>query len=117
MGTELSTEFGGVNPSGGTWNNISIARCLYRDSDIYFMDEPMANFDSIKEKEIFSKLLEYLKDSTLVFITHNLGIVKKFDKIILLDEGEISAMGSHDFLMETSELYKTLFETQKNMYS
>ncbi len=113
---ELSKEFSGVSPSGGTWNNISIARCIYKDADIYFMDEPMANFDSIKEKEIFDKLIKYFDDKTVIFITHNLGIVKKFDKIILIDSGEIKAIGNHKFLFENCDLYKSLFETQKNMY-
>lgn len=113
---ELSKEFSGVSPSGGTWNNISIARCIYKDADIYFMDEPMANFDSIKEKEIFDKLIKYFDDKTVIFITHNLGIVKKFDKIIMIDSGEIKAIGNHKFLFENCDLYKSLFETQKNMY-
>ncbi|WP_288981095.1 ABC transporter ATP-binding protein [uncultured Parvimonas sp.] len=113
---ELSLEFNGITPSGGMWNNISIARCLYKDAELFLMDEPMSNFDSIKEKEIFDKLIEYFKDKTLIFTTHNLGIAKKFDKIILVDNGEIVAVGNHKILMKNSQLYKELFETQKEMY-
>ena len=76
----------------------------------------MSNVDSIKEKEIFDKLIEYFKDKTLIFTTHNLGIAKKFDKIILVDNGEIVAVGNHKILMKNSQLYKELFETQKEMY-
>ncbi len=113
---ELASEFNGKVPSGGMWNNISIARCLYRTASIYFMDEPMANFDSIKEKTFFDKLLKYFEDKTLVFITHNLGIVKKFEKIIVMDSGKIVSIGNHEYLLENCDLYKTLYFSQKEMY-
>lgn len=96
----------------------ALARCLYKNADLYLLDEPTASMDPIYERDVITKLLRELNDKTVIIITHRLGICKLMDKIIVLDKNHtVDGIGSHDELMETSKTYQHLYENQANWYA
>ena len=114
----LGKEYGGSELSGGQWQRIALARCLYKNADLYLLDEPTASMDPIYERDVITKLLRELNDKTVIIITHRLGICKLMDKIIVLDKNHtVDGIGSHDELMETSKTYQHLYENQANWYA
>lgn len=98
---------GGENLSGGQKKRLSLARALLRDSSMYVFDEITDGMDSLLESKVVDNLLQ-LVDKTIVFVTHNLSISKRCDKIIVLKDGEIAECGSYDELMARDSLYKKL---------
>lgn len=116
--TELTTltEFG-EELSGGEWQRIALARVLWKDADIYILDEPTASLDPIEEIRIFDAYNKILETKTVIFITHRLGFVKNVDEIIVLSDGCIKEVGTHDALLKLPDgAYKKMFEEQKNWY-
>lgn len=116
LDTMLSREFGGIDLSGGQWQRIAIGRGLYNFSNLIILDEPTAAIDPIEEGKIFSKFKEIAKGKTAVIITHRMGTVKIADKIVVLDKGRISEMGTHEEMMKTNGKYKEMYEAQSKWY-
>lgn len=112
----LSRDFGGLELSGGDWQKIAIARGLYRKSKIMILDEPTASIDPIEETKLLNQFIEIANDYTTILVTHRLGSVKYADKILVMKDGEIIDIGSHDFLMSHSKYYVELYNSQKLMY-
>ena len=108
------TEIGerGVTLSGGQKQRISIARALLKEAPIMIFDDCLSAVDAKTEKEIINNLSSYLHSKTSVFITHRVFNLFGFDKIIVLDEGELKEEGTHDELMEKRGLYYTLYQRQ-----
>ncbi|MCL2610507.1 MAG: ABC transporter ATP-binding protein/permease [Defluviitaleaceae bacterium] len=97
------------NMSGGQKQRIAIARALLRNSKILVFDEATSALDSETEKEVLETIEEFRKTNTVLMITHNLKSITTADKIIILDKGKISEIGKHEQLIETNEIYKSLF--------
>lgn len=116
--TELTTlTENGEELSGGEWQRVALARILWNDADIYILDEPTASLDPIEEIRIFNAYSELLKNKTVIFITHRLGFVKNVDEVIVLNNGNITEIGTHGQLMgKNNGLYKNMFEEQKSWY-
>lgn len=87
-----------------------------RFSNLIILDEPTAAIDPIEEGKIFSKFKEIAKGKTAVIITHRMGTVKIADKIVVLDKGRISEMGTHEEMMKTNGKYKEMYEAQSKWY-
>ena len=102
----------GVTVSGGQKQRISIARALAKDPEILILDDSVSAVDTKTEEAIISNLHRIRKGKTTIFIAHRISTVKKMDKIILLDQGEVVAMGSHKELMKTSALYQDMVKRQ-----
>ncbi|KAK5646954.1 hypothetical protein RI129_005418 [Pyrocoelia pectoralis] len=82
----------GVSLSGGQKARINLARAVYRDADIYLLDEPFAAVDGHVGKEIFEKCIEgFLKEKTVLLVTHQLKYLKDVDRLIVLENGTISS--------------------------
>ena len=111
---EFNTILGerGVTVSGGQKQRISIARALAKNPEILILDDSVSAVDTKTEEAIISNLHRVRKGKTTIFIAHRISTVKKMDKIILLDQGKISAVGSHATLMKTSELYQDMVKRQ-----
>lgn len=114
--TMLSREFDGVDLSGGQWQRIAIARGLYRAHNTVVLDEPTAAIDPLEESRIYKKFIEISEGKTAIIVTHRLGSTKIANRVIVMDKGRIAAIGSHDELMETCELYRKMFNLQAEWY-
>ena len=102
----------GASLSGGQKQRIMLARALALNPRILFLDDFTARVDAKTEKSILSNVEKKYPDITLVSITQKISSVVHYDQIILLDEGEILAMGKHEELMETSPEYVQIYESQ-----
>ncbi len=114
--TMLSREFDGVDLSGGQWQRVAIARAFYRAHGLIVLDEPTAAIDPYEETRIYNQFAEISKDKTAIIVTHRLGSVKLADKIVVMKEGEIVQIGSHDELLKQSGEYRRLWQAQEQWY-
>ena len=107
---ELTEE--GRNLSGGQRQRISIARAICKDAPIWILDDPFSALDFITDSRLRSAIREYREAPTKVFVAQRVGTVMDSDKIIVLDEGRIVGIGSHEELMRDCELYREVAESQ-----
>ncbi|MBU5310664.1 ABC transporter ATP-binding protein/permease [Tissierella carlieri] len=115
--TMLSREFDGVDLSGGEWQKVAIARGVYRDHELIILDEPTAAIDPVEETKIYERFAKIARNKTAVIITHRLGSVKFADKIVVMKEGRIVGVGSHEKLLLSCLLYKNMWESQAQSYA
>lgn len=107
----------GRSLSGGQKQRILIARALYRDPDILFFDEATNSLDTLNEQKITSALDEVFSGKTVVVVAHRLSTIKKADQIVVLNNGYISEIGDHDFLLAKNGLYTQLVQSQSEVKS
>ncbi|MFA6801794.1 MAG: ABC transporter ATP-binding protein [Acholeplasmataceae bacterium] len=103
----------GVTVSGGQKQRISIARALAKNPEILILDDSVSAVDTKTEDAIIKNLHEVRKGKTTIFIAHRISTVKKMDKIILLENGEVVAVGNHKTLLKTSPLYADMVKRQQ----
>ena len=99
----------GVQLSGGERQRIAIARAFLSDPKILILDDSTSAIDSNTEDKIQRAIRNILKDRTTILITHRLSQIRWANLIIVLKKGEISAMGTHEDLLESSEEYQKIF--------
>ncbi|MEZ5037432.1 MAG: ABC transporter ATP-binding protein [Chitinophagales bacterium] len=102
----------GVMLSGGQKQRISIARCLIKDPELIILDDCLSAVDANTERQILDNLEDAFEQKTVVFITHRIFAVMSFDKIIVLDDGQIVEQGTHQTLMDLKGDYYDLYQTQ-----
>ena len=115
--TMLSREFGGVDLSGGQWQRIAIARGLFRDHNLIVLDEPTAAIDPYEETRIYNRFAEISRDKSAIIVTHRLGSAKIADRIVVMKNGEIEEIGTHDELIQEGKEYTRLYTAQEQWYS
>lgn len=103
---------GGVNFSGGQKQRVSIARALIRKPEILILDDCTSSVDVATETKIRLGLKEYLKDLTCVIIAQRITSIIETDKIIVLDNGEMVGIGTHEYLMLNCNVYQDIFRSQ-----
>jgi len=103
----LMEEFGS-NLSGGQRQRIAIARAIYKHASLLLFDEATSALDNESEKRIQKALKNYTKDKITITIAHRLNTIKDADKILVMQKGKIVASGTHDELLQSSEVYKRL---------
>ncbi|ADU28818.1 ABC transporter ATP-binding protein [Evansella cellulosilytica] len=110
----LNTEVGerGVKLSGGQRQRIAIARAFLRDPKILMMDEATASLDSQSEGIVQQALFRLMEGRTTFVIAHRLSTIVNADKIIFIENGEITGVGTHEELVQTHELYREFAEQQ-----
>lgn len=114
--TVLAKDMGGTDWSGGQWQRLAIARGIYKNSKFVIYDEPTAAIDPIEENFLLNKIVDSCKNKTSILVTHRIGIAKKADLIIVMDNGEIVEKGTHDELMKLNRKYATMYNNQKQWY-
>ena len=102
----------GVRLSGGQAQRLSIARALLTDPSVLLLDEATSALDAESERLVQEALNTASEGRTTLVIAHRLATVRRADRIVLLDQGRVAAEGSHETLLETSELYRHLAELQ-----
>ena len=108
------TEIGerGVTLSGGQKQRVSIARALSKDAPILILDDSVSAVDTKTEEAIIKNLQNIRKDKTTIIIAHRISTVKKMDKIVLLDNGKLLDVGTHEELLSRCELYQDMVKKQ-----
>ena len=116
--TTLTREFDddGVNLSGGEAQKVALARIFATPSDIVIVDEPSSALDPIAEYTLFENLLSSCAGKTMIFISHRLSSAVLADRVVYMDGGRITEMGSHRKLMENGGDYADLFAKQSENY-
>ncbi|MGI6586108.1 MAG: ABC transporter ATP-binding protein [Lutisporaceae bacterium] len=104
---------GGVNVSGGQKQRLSIARALLRRPKILILDDSTSAVDTATDSKIRQALRENLKDTTKIIIAQRITSVSDADKIIVMDDGKINAIGTHDELLATNSIYREVYDSQQ----
>ncbi|XP_014278696.1 multidrug resistance-associated protein 1 isoform X2 [Halyomorpha halys] len=113
------TEIGerGINLSGGQKQRVSLARALYADCDIYFLDDPLSAVDSHVGKSIFEEVISsrgILKGKTRLFVTNSINDLSETDMIVVLKDGEISEIGTYHELLDMKGAFSDFLTTYSN---
>jgi len=106
----------GLDLSGGEWQKIAIARAYMRDAQVLILDEPTAALDARAEYEVFQRFKELSRGKTAVLISHRFSSVRMADRIVVLADGRVDAIGTHEELLTRGGLYAELFELQAAGY-
>lgn len=106
----------GIEPSGGQWQKIALARAFFRNAPVLILDEPTASIDAKAESEIFNRVEKLSKDKTVIIISHRFSTVRNADKIFVIENGKIVEEGGHKSLMKENGQYATLFKLQAKGY-
>ena len=112
-GYETEMGQGGVNVSGGQKQRICIARALLKKPRVLILDDSTSAVDTATEGIIRQRMQEFLPDMTRIIIAQRISSVKHADQIIILDDGRISDIGTHRDLLQRSEIYRQIYESQK----
>lgn len=103
---------GGRNFSGGQRQRLALSRALSRDASVYIFDDSFSALDYRTDYEIRQNLSNVLNDAITIVVAQRVATIRHADKILVLDDGQMAAYGSHDDLMQTSELYNEIVSSQ-----
>ena len=112
-GFDTNLDQGGVNVSGGQKQRLCIARAMVRKPAVLILDDSTSAVDSATEGKIRESFRENLKDTTVIIIAQRISSVQQADKIVVLDEGAVAGVGTHDQLMASNEIYKEIYDSQQ----
>ena len=112
-GYDTFIEQGGANVSGGQKQRLCIARALLKKPKVLILDDSTSAVDTKTDALIRRAFAEEIPDTTKIIIAQRIASVQSADKIIVLDEGRIAAMGSHEELLASSDIYREVYESQK----
>ena len=104
---------GGLNLSGGQKQRLCIARAMIKNPKILILDDSTSAVDTATEAKIRDSFYNQFKDTTVIIIAQRISSVKDADKIIVLDDGRIDGIGTHDQLMSSCEIYQEIYSTQQ----
>ena len=112
-GFDTYIEQGGVNVSGGQKQRLCIARAMLRKPAILILDDSTSAVDSTTEGLIRESFHQNLKDTTVILIAQRISSVRSADAILVLDNGAIAGMGTHDELMASNKIYQEIYYSQQ----
>lgn len=111
-GLAMPVSQGGKNLSGGQKQRVSIARAIVRKPEIYIFDDSFSALDYKTDKAVRADLKEATADTTTLIVAQRIGTVRNADKIVVLDDGRMVGMGTHDELMRDSDVYREIALSQ-----
>ena len=106
----------GKDLSGGQWQKIAIARAYMKDAEVLILDEPTSSLDARAETEAFKRFIQLTEGKTAVIISHRFSTVRIADRIMVLKDGAVLEIGTHEELMHNNKLYAELFNLQAAGY-
>lgn len=109
--TELGQ--GGVNVSGGQKQRLCIARALLKNPKVFIFDDSTSAVDTATEAKIREQLAQSFPNTTKILIAQRITSIMHADQIIILDEGKIHAIGTHETLLQTNEIYQDIYHSQQ----
>jgi ATP-binding cassette subfamily B protein len=106
----------GVELSGGEWQKVALGRAYMRDAQLLILDEPTAALDARAEYEVFQRFADLTKGKSAVLISHRFSTVRMADRILVLENGRLLEIGSHEELLVRNGRYAELFRLQARGY-
>jgi len=106
----------GQELSGGQWQKVALARAYMKDADVIVLDEPTSALDAQAEYDVFERFIGLTKGKTSIIISHRFSTVRMADRILVLENGKIAEIGTHEELMSNGETYERLFNLQAAGY-
>jgi len=108
--TRLGKQFGGDELSNGQWQRLAIARALYRKANLFIFDEFSSSLDPETEHRLFNEILSL--STTVIAVTHRLGNIKEFDRIVVMAGGKVIEDGTFDSLIKTQGKFYAMWHAQ-----
>ena len=108
--------YNGQELSGGQWQKVALARAYMKDADVMILDEPTSALDAQAEYDVFERFIGLTKGKTSIIISHRFSTVRMADRILVLKDGKVLELGTHEELMSQPKLYANLFELQAKGY-
>lgn len=105
-------EQGGTNVSGGQRQRLCIARALLKNPKVLILDDSTSAVDTATDAKIRQSFAEKIPDTTKLIIAQRISSVEHADRIIVMDEGRVNGMGTHEELLQTNEIYRDVYESQ-----
>ncbi|TYB78921.1 ABC transporter ATP-binding protein [Bizionia myxarmorum] len=106
----------GQELSGGQWQKVALARAYMKDAEVMILDEPTSALDARAESDVFKRFIGLTKGKTSIIISHRFSTVRQADRILVLEDGKVLEIGTHEILMSNQALYAQLFQLQAEGY-
>lgn len=103
---------GGTNVSGGQKQRLTIARALLKNPKVLILDDSTSAVDTKTDRMIRQSLMEEIPDITKIIVAQRISSIQDADRIVVLDEGKINGIGTHEELLATNQIYQEVYESQ-----
>jgi ATP-binding cassette subfamily B protein len=111
-GLDAEIAQGGVNVSGGQRQRLAIARALVRKPEIYLFDDSFSALDLATDARLRAALIPWAKDASVIIVAQRVSTIMSADQILVLEDGEMVGLGTHEELLRTCPTYAEIVESQ-----
>ncbi len=115
-GQILAKDYGGIDLSGGQWQQLAILRGYYKQGQVVFLDEPTSAIDPLTEQKLYDAFRKMLQGKAGVIITHRLSAAALADRIVVMKDGKIAEEGTKEQLLERKGIFRKMWDAQKSLY-